>query len=124
VSIVQRSQGHFVILSKQHFAAAMKTLFAISIVALLALLWASFSMAQHVRRARRRRRDLRESNDQIAAPFANMEEPDSEHHTPPPPPPFVNKMERVDRPYFNQDSGDLSTTYQGPSNRPEGHSTR
>ncbi|HZL26564.1 MAG TPA: hypothetical protein VFC39_08545 [Acidobacteriaceae bacterium] len=34
----------------------MRTLFAISILALLALLWASISMARHVRRARRRRR--------------------------------------------------------------------
>ena len=33
----------------------MRILFAISIVALIALLWASFSIAQHVRRARRGR---------------------------------------------------------------------
>jgi hypothetical protein len=34
----------------------MRTLFAISVLALLALLWASISMARHVRQARRRRR--------------------------------------------------------------------
>ena len=33
----------------------MRTLFAISILALLALLWASYSIASHIRRARKRR---------------------------------------------------------------------
>jgi hypothetical protein len=33
----------------------MRILFAISILALLALLWASYSIARHVRAARRRR---------------------------------------------------------------------
>lgn len=33
----------------------MRTLFAISILALLALLWASISIARHIRRARKRR---------------------------------------------------------------------
>ena len=33
----------------------MRTLFAISILALLALLWASISIASHIRRARKRR---------------------------------------------------------------------
>jgi hypothetical protein len=36
----------------------MRVLFAISLVALIALLWASVSIATHIRRARRRRREL------------------------------------------------------------------
>jgi hypothetical protein len=97
----------------------MKTLFAISIVALFALLWASISIAQHIRRARRRRR-LKESNDEIFKSAGD--DKTSEHHTPPPPPPFNNRMERVDWAYFNKDLGDLTDPYQGPRNRPKGQS--
>jgi hypothetical protein len=39
----------------------MRIMFLISIVALLALLWASISIASHVRRARRRHRSLKAS---------------------------------------------------------------
>lgn len=36
----------------------MRVLFCISVLALVALLWASFAMVRHVRRARRRPGDL------------------------------------------------------------------
>jgi hypothetical protein len=38
----------------------MRVLFCISILALVALLWASFAMARHVRQARRPRRRLQQ----------------------------------------------------------------
>ena len=44
--------GRFAILTE----ASMRILFAISVVAFVALLWAFFSTAQHIRRARRRRK--------------------------------------------------------------------
>jgi hypothetical protein len=40
----------------------MRVLFAISILAFAALLWASIAIVQHVRRARRQRVDLLRSN--------------------------------------------------------------
>lgn len=40
----------------------MRILFAISLVALAALLWASVSIAQHIYRARRRQRTLSQDN--------------------------------------------------------------
>lgn len=41
----------------------MRILFAISLVALAALLWASVSIAQHVYRARRRQRSVSQEKD-------------------------------------------------------------
>jgi hypothetical protein len=51
----------------------MRILFAISTFALLALLWASISIARHVRRARRRRRELAAKAPPI--PYANPSTP-------------------------------------------------
>lgn len=90
----------------------MHTLFAISIIALLALLWASISIAQHVRRARRRRRDAVEDATQPAVAFedSGLKEDVAQQQTPvaPSPVPFANahKVERIDWARFNKDLGE------------------
>jgi hypothetical protein len=103
----------------------MRTLFAISIVAVLALLWASISIAQYISRARQRRRALNDrvkelpgatlisaDYDQDFAAQAIAGEDLAEHH--PPPPDAERKSERADLAYFNKDMGDLSDPYQAP----------
>ena len=75
-------------------------MFAISLFALLALLWASFAIAQHIRRARRRRRRFLESTAPLpTAPelsFADPAAPIQQHSAPPPAPaafPFAQPRE-------------------------------
>lgn len=90
----------------------MKTLFAISIVALLALLWASFSIARHIRETRRKRKWA-------------LEEMHATAHRPPPPPiPYANPGGRAEWVQINKDSGDLSDPYQGQRRRPKDTSAR
>jgi hypothetical protein len=87
----------------------MHTLTAISVVALLALLWASISIARHVRRARRRRRDAMVDAPQPVAAFedSGLKEVVAPQQTPvaPSPVPFANahKVERIDWAQFNKD---------------------
>lgn len=69
----------------------MPYLFAITVVAFVALLWAAFSAAQHIRRARRRRRMAWTSTlpDTHSTPAAEPwldPLPPAELHAPPPPP--------------------------------------
>lgn len=85
----------------------MKTLFAISIVALMALLWASISMVRHVRTIRRKRRAA------VAEKAAAATRPA------PPPIPYANPGERADWANFNKDFGDLSDPYESPRSRPK-----
>ena len=58
---------HFAILTE----APMRFLFTISVLALAALLWASAAIVQHVRRSRRRRRQLLEETADLAAQQAS-----------------------------------------------------
>jgi hypothetical protein len=79
----------------------MRVLVAISILAFLALLWASIAIFQHIRRAQRRRRRSLESSDTNLSP------------TPPLPPPVFQgtgpqPMPRSDWTCFNKEMGDLS----------------
>ena len=89
----------------------MHTLFAISIIALLALLWASISIARHVRRAPRRR-DVTEDVKQPAVAFEDesLKEEEAQPQAPvqPSPVPFANahKVERIDWAHFNKDLGE------------------
>jgi hypothetical protein len=72
----------------------MRILFVISTIALIALLWASISIASHVRRARRRRRAQAEQA----------------------------KATLPDRTPFNKDLGDLSDPYEERRTKPKGPS--
>lgn len=76
----------------------MKTLFAISVVALVALLWASVSIARHVRMIRRKRRT-------VAAEKAAASRPA------PPPIPYANPAERQESAIVSNNFGDLSDPY-------------
>jgi hypothetical protein len=105
----------------------MRTLFAISIIALLALLWASISIAQHVRRARRRRRALADAGlEPMLAVEDIAAEVDFSRPAPAAAVPFANpnRVERIDWAYFNKDLGDLSDPYQDRRSKPRGPSTR
>jgi hypothetical protein len=90
----------------------MHTLFAISIVAGLALLWASISIAQHVRRARERREAVDDAKvedaNQPAVGFEDEGLKEQQTSVSPPPVPFANanKGERMDWAGFNKDLGD------------------
>jgi hypothetical protein len=85
----------------------LRTLFAISIVALLALLWASISIARHISRSRQRRRKQNEYERlvDVASPTLST--------------PADTAAERADRAYYKEDMGDLSDPYQASSNRPK-----
>ena len=89
----------------------MHTLFAISIIALLALLWASISIAQHVHRARERR-DVTEEVNLPAVAFEDeglKEEAAQQQATVQPSPvPFANahKVERIDWAPLSKDLGE------------------
>lgn len=85
----------------------MKTLFAISIVALAALLWASISMAQHVRKIRRKRRAA------AAEKLAAASRPS------PPPIPYANPVSPKEWEKTNKGFGDLSDPYESPRSRPK-----
>ncbi len=92
-----------------------KTLFAISTIALLALLWAFISIMQYVRRARRRRHHPDEVNaDDNTTSLATPRPP-----PPPPPGPVSSSVKRIDWAYYNKDMGDLSDPYQAPRIRPK-----
>lgn len=93
----------------------MLTLFAISIFALLALLWASISVGRYVRRARRR--DI--AADELVAqartlprdtdPGKGFEESRKISDAPPP---LELKAGVPDQPYSNKSFGDLSDPCQ------------
>jgi len=90
----------------------MHVLFAISILAGLALLWASISIAQHVRRARERREAVEDAKvedaNQPAAGFEDESLKEQEASVATPPVPFANAHggERLDWARFNKDLGD------------------
>jgi hypothetical protein len=97
-----RPGGCFAMLSR-----AMHTLITISIVAALALLWASISIAQHVRRARERRDAVEDAN-QPAVAFENegLKE-EAVQSVSQSPVPFANahNVERIDWDRFNKELG-------------------
>ena len=88
----------------------MHVLFAISILAGLALLWASISIAQHVRRARERREAVEDAKvedaNQPAAGFEDESLKEQEASVAPVPFANANKGERMDWARFNKDLGD------------------
>jgi hypothetical protein len=98
----------------------LRILFAISIIALLMLLWASISIAQHIRHARRRRRAAAKKVSEVALLYGEVDTDDDfagqRSVAPPPPPPspstLEKKPERADWAYFKKDLGDLSDPYQ------------
>jgi hypothetical protein len=94
----------------------MRTLFAISIFALLALLWASISMARHIRQARQRRKQ--NEHERLTGEAPGNDEV-QEQQNPPATEPSEDKVERADWQYFNKDMGDLSDPYEAPRNRPK-----
>ena len=103
----------------------LRILFAISIIALLMLLWASIAIAQHIRHARQRRRAAAKKVSEVALLYGELDTDDEfigpRSGAPPPPPPLPStqqkKPERADWAY-NKDLGDLSDPYQDRRRKP------
>ena len=98
----------------------MKVLFVISIAALLALLWAAFSIAQHVRRARRRKHVLAERGiiTEARPPKTDPVKPFVERRAATGSPLPLDIERRADWAYFNKDMGDLSDPYEDRRRKP------
>jgi len=104
----------------------LRILFAISIIALLMLLWASIAIAQHIRHARQRRRAAARKVSEVALLYGEVDIDDEfvgpRSGAPPPPPPVPStqekKAERGDWAYSNKDPGDLSDPYQDRRRNP------
>ena len=87
----------------------MRILFAISVIAFVALLWASFSIARYIRRARRRRKLASGAIYKTAHPSASTTTPAQA----PAPPPFPLRSQR------DADRGSEPSGTVPPPPRPE-----
>ncbi|MDQ2924473.1 MAG: hypothetical protein M3R43_02795 [Acidobacteriota bacterium] len=95
----------------------MRTLFAISMVALAMLLWASISIVRHVRQARRDGM-LLDSQD-VATNVRSDGDLGPHHSTAPPPPPPASAQDPMDWSYFNKASSDSNDSRNVRPDKPE-----